>query len=396
MSPVEARFANLSAKRNLKRLHLSWKNNENISEENAKDVLEALAPPTSLKWLEIDKYNGAHFPSWFRDDILGSVVSIDLDDCRNCRELPPFGILTSLRRLKICNMDLVEYIDNRGDLRSSFGCLESLEIRALPNLEGFSRHEVGNEMFPCLSFLHVFKCQKLSLPKLGSVKSLIVFGVGQQLVESISNLCGLTELEMSRCDLTSLPQNVLHNLTTLQTLTIDYFKKIHELPSEFLNGLIALQSLQINSCPELKCLPEGMFEHCSLRRVDIGSCPALEEGFPSSPNQLISLQHLSITSQRLPVLPEGLQHLSSLEYLKISYISELASLPDWLGNLTTLKELIIRHCPDLECIPMSMQRLTNLKTFSIQWCPKLGQRCKKEVGEDWHKISHIPRVDIRC
>ncbi|KAF4379781.1 hypothetical protein F8388_023798 [Cannabis sativa] len=292
-------------------------------------------------------------------------------------------------------MELVQYIDNRGDLRCSFGCLESLHIWGLPNLEGFSRHETGNEMFPCLSSLYVTNCPKLRLPKLGSVKSLRVYGVSQQLLESISNLCGLTELHMSRCDLTSLPQNMLHNLTTLQKLTINRFEKIQELPSDFLNGLIALQSLQIWNCPELKCLPEGMFEHCSLRRVVIGNCPALEEGFPSGPNQLISLQHLSIASQRLPVLPEGLQHLSSLEYLEISYISELASLPDWLGNLTTLKELKIIECPDLECLPMSMQRLTNLKTLSIQRCPKLEQRCEKEIGEDWHKISHIPHLDIR-
>ncbi|KAM6576128.1 hypothetical protein CsatB_027965 [Cannabis sativa] len=395
MSPIEARFANLSEKTNLKNLSLSWNNNEDISEENAKEVLEALAPPTSLKLLEIVNYKGAHFPSWFRDDILGSVVRIDLGDCCNCRELPPFGILTSLRHLSIARMYLVQYIDNRGDIRSSFGCLQSLSIDELPNLEGFSRHEVGNEMFPCLSSLYVDKCPKLSLPKLGSVKSLRVYGVSQQLLESISNLCGLNELDMHHCDLTSLPQNMLHNLTSLQQLTIRDFWRIQELPSDFLNGLIALQSLEIRYCFKLKCLPEGMFRDCSLRRIAIDNCPALEEGFPSGPNQLISLQHLSIASQRLPVLPEGLQHLSSLEYLQISYISELASLPDWLGNLTTLKELGIKGCWDLECIPMSMQRLTNLKKLSIVQCPKLEQRCEKEVGEDWHKISHIPHVNIR-
>ncbi|KAM6576120.1 hypothetical protein CsatB_027957 [Cannabis sativa] len=392
-SAVEAGFANLSEKTNLKNLSLSWNNNEDISVENAKEVLEALAPPTSLKLLEIHKYKGAHFPSWFRDDILGSVVCINLHNCPNCRELPPFGILTSLRRLKICNMDLVEYIDNRGDLRSSFGCLESLEIWSLPNLEGFSRHDqVGNEMFPSLSSLYVRECPKLRLPKLGSVKSLRVYGVSQQLLESISNLCGLTELHMEQCHLTSLPQNMLHNLTTLQKLTIWRFKKIQELPSDFLNGLIVLQTLEIRGCLELKCLPEGMFGHCSLRRIDIKNCPTIEEGFPSGPNKLISLQHLSIGG--LIVLPEGLQHLCSLESLQIFDILELASLPDWLGNLTTLKDLRISTCRDLECIPMSMQRLTNLKKLSIWSCPKLGQRCEKEVGEDWHKISHIPHVDM--
>ncbi|XP_060965740.1 putative disease resistance protein RGA3 [Cannabis sativa] len=398
MNPIEARFANLSAKRSLEGLYLCWNNNEEESEENAKEVLEALAPPASLKWLEIHYYKGAHFSSWFRDDILGSVVRITLSYCHNCRELLHFGKLTSLRYLEVSRMKLVQFIHSHGDLRSSFGCLESLEIVNLPNLEGFSRHEVGNEMFPCLSSLEVTICPKLSLPKLGSVKSLRVDDGRQVLLESISNLYGLTQLHMEHCHLTSLPQNMLHNLNSLQFL-------------------------EIRSCPELTCLPEGMFRDCSLQRIciadceklrslsesfqnltmlnhlELDNCPAIEEGFPSGPNQLISLQHLYIggsydASQRLPVLPESLQHLSSLEHLKISMFSELASLPDWLGNLTTLKELNIICCPDMECIPMSMQRLTNLKTLYIHKCPKLEQRCEKEVGEDWHNISHIPDVRV--
>ncbi|KAM6576125.1 hypothetical protein CsatB_027962 [Cannabis sativa] len=304
MSPIEARFANLSAKRNLKGLRLSWNNNENISEENAKDVLEALAPPTSLKWLEIDTYKGVHFPSWFCNDILGSVVRITLTDCHNCLELPRFGKLTSL-----------------------------------------------------------------------------------------------------------------------QQLTISHFGKIQDLPTDFLFGLNALQDLEISSCRELKCLPEGMFRDCPLQSIiiydckklsslsesfknltmlnslQLRNCPAIEEGFPSGPNHLISLQLLIIRGsydapQSLAVLPEGLQYLSSLEYLELSFLRELASLPDWLGNLTTLKEFKIKGCPDLECIPMSMQRLTNLKKLFIVKCPKLEQKCEKEVGEDWYKISHIPDVRV--
>ncbi|KAM6576129.1 hypothetical protein CsatB_027966 [Cannabis sativa] len=441
-SPIEARFANLSAKRNLKGLHLSWNNNEDESEGNTEGVLEALAPPKSLKRLEIVNYNGSHFPSWFRDDILGSVIRITLYNCRNCRELPPFGKLTSLRHLQVSGMKLVQYIDNElchGDLRRrSFERLESLHITNLPNLERFSRHEVGNEMFPCLSSLIVEKCPKLTLPKVGSVKSLGVVEVRQEFLNSISNnLHGLTDLRIAdNNDMTFLPQNLLNNITSLQNLTIYGFKKIQEMPADFLIGLNALASLEIIFWPELEFLAEGIFQNCSLSSISISGCKKLRSlsesflnltmlkdltlkdcpmlnDFPSGLNQLISLQrlHLSgitITSSdgftysgslrdsfKLVVLPEGLQHLSSLEYLEISNFSKLASLPDWIGNLTTLKELRIEGCPDLECIPMSMQRLTNLKTLSIQWCPKLEQKCEKEVGEDWHKVSHIPQVHIR-
>ncbi|KAF4379776.1 hypothetical protein F8388_023793 [Cannabis sativa] len=249
-SPIEARFANLSAKRNLKGLNLCW--NKYEFERNVEGILEALAPPTSLKWLKIHK---------------------------------------------------------------------------------FSKHEFGNEMFPCLSSLNVEKCPKLTLPKAGSVKSLKVVDVTQELLNSISNLHGLTDLGIAdNNDMTLM----LHNLTSLQHLQMYGFRKIQKMPTDFFIGLNALASLSI-----------------------------------------------------------ALQHLSSLEYLGISYFSELASLPDWLGNLTTLKELEIDACPDLECIPMSMQRLTNLKKLSIVKCPKLEQKYEKEVGEDWHKISHIPHVDIR-
>uniref|UniRef100_A0A803PYQ7 NB-ARC domain-containing protein n=1 Tax=Cannabis sativa TaxID=3483 RepID=A0A803PYQ7_CANSA len=439
-SPIEARFANLSAKRNLKGLHLSWNNNEDESEGNTEGVLEALAPPTSLKRLEIVNYKGSHFPSWFRDDILGSVVRITLSNCHNCRELPPFGKLTSLQHLEVSKMKLVQYIDNElchGDLRRSFERLESLRITNLPKLERFSKHEVGNEMSPCLSSLNVEKCPKLTLPKAGSVRSLRVVEVRQELLNSISNnLHGLTDLRIANNnDMTFLPQNLLHNLTSLQHLRISGFQKIQKMPTDFFIGLNALASLEIICCFELEFLAEGIFQNCSLSSISIRGCKKLRSlsesflnlttlkhltledcpmlnGFPSGLNQLISLQYLSMSgititssdgfgysssrdSSKLVVLPEALQHLSSLEYLSIFCFSELALLPDWLGNLTTLKELGIKGCPDLECIPMSMQRLTNLKKLYIWRCPKLEQKCEKEVGEDWHKISHIPHVDIR-
>uniref|UniRef100_A0A803R2Q7 R13L1/DRL21-like LRR repeat region domain-containing protein n=1 Tax=Cannabis sativa TaxID=3483 RepID=A0A803R2Q7_CANSA len=229
---------------------------------------------------------------------------------------------------------------------------------------------------------------------------------------------------------------MLHNLTSLQHLQMYGFRKIQKMPTDFFIGLNALASLSIVFWPELEFLAEGIFQNCSLSSISICGCKKLRSlsesflnltmlkdltledcpmlnGFPSGLNQLISLQRLNMSgktitssdwfgyssslrdSSGLVVLPEALQHLSSLEYLGISYFSELASLPDWLGNLTTLKELEIDACPDLECIPMSMQRLTNLKKLSIVKCPKLEQKYEKEVGEDWHKISHIPHVDIR-
>ncbi|KAK7846316.1 disease resistance protein rga2 [Quercus suber] len=41
-----------------------------------------------------------------------------------------------------------------------------------------------------------------------------------------------------------------------------------------------------------------------------------------------------------------------------------------------------------------MSYLTSLQSLTIEGCPQLKQRCEKENGEDWDKISHIPYLYI--
>nr|POF10643.1 putative disease resistance protein rga3 [Quercus suber] len=45
-------------------------------------------------------------------------------------------------------------------------------------------------------------------------------------------------------------------------------------------------------------------------------------------------------------------------------------------------------------IPDELQNLTALKTLRIESCPHLQRRCKKDSGEDWHKIARIPNIHI--
>ena len=66
------------------------------------------------------------------------------------------------------------------------------------------------------------------------------------------------------------------------------------------------------------------------------------------------------------------------------------SLPDWLGDMTSLQELSIVNCWELRSLPSSIQRLTNLSHLIILGCPHLEKRCKRETGEDWQFINHIP------
>ncbi|BBG93361.1 hypothetical protein Prudu_001347 [Prunus dulcis] len=72
----------------------------------------------------------------------------------------------------------------------------------------------------------------------------------------------------------------------------------------------------------------------------------------------------------------------------------IEALPKWLGNLTSLIYLKMRDCKNLMYLPTVevVQRLTKLGTLVISGCPLLAERCAKESGPEWHKISHIPHI----
>jgi Leucine-rich repeat (LRR) protein len=107
------------------------------------------------------------------------------------------------------------------------------------------------------------------------------------------------------------------------------------------------------------------------------------------------LNELSIQNcNNLEQLPHSLTQLSSLRELKIDNCENLNELPEWLGELKSLQRLTIGKCPGLDSLPLSIQHLTALEWIVIDDCPLLGKRCTREIGEDWHLISHVPLVFI--
>ncbi|KAL7219143.1 hypothetical protein ACSBR2_012256 [Camellia fascicularis] len=418
---TDAKEANLVGKQNLRVLKLSWgHNSESESQANVEQLLESLEPHPNVEELFIDNYRGAHFPLWMGDSILKNIVSIVLRGCRNCLELPAFGQLPSLRRLEISRMDYVEYIDNYfpgGSPVRGFPALEELHISELPNLVGLSREE-GRELLPCLHKIKIDNCPKLTLPRLSSPKLLDVWSSSNVVLSSISNLSHLTTLSVRDGGMVSFPEEMLQNLTVLESLEIERFRKLKVLPTN-LENLVSLKSLRIWWCDEIESLPDhGLRSLKSLQRLKIDYCnnlsslseslghlTALEKLYvedcpklvtlPDSIKHLVSLRHLHIGGSELKTLPKALKHVPALQSLSISWYTELTSLPEWLGNLTSLQSLCIVYCPKIPSLPHGFQRLTNLQTLSINGCsPELVRRCQKEKGEDWYKIAHIPKIKL--
>ena len=183
---------------------------------------------------------------------------------------------------------------------------------------------------------------------------------------------------------------------SLERLAIEGFPNLEILPS--LDHLHSLRTLVILNWRNLKYLPTGLQWPNGLETLTIGGFWEELDSFPDF--QVGSLMHLTSLSlygwSKLKSLPQQIQHLTSLTLLRIDSFLGVETLPEWLGRLTSLKQLWIDDCKNLKNLPsvQAMQRLTKLQGLKIYGCPHLKQRCSRDSGTNWPKISHIPKIEI--
>ncbi|WVZ12621.1 hypothetical protein V8G54_017151 [Vigna mungo] len=394
----DAKEANLMTKKELNRLHLSWGGSANSEGSNvsAEKVLEALQPPSTLKSFEMRGYRGRQLSHWMRSVVvLRDLVEVNLLDCDNCDELPPLGKLPLLKRLEVSGMKNVKWIDGEtydGVEEKAFPSLEKLTMRNLPNLERMLREE-GVEMLPRLSELRIFCVSNLKFPRLSSVEKLVAVSIDEvaSFMEGVvGNLPSLKTLEIQSVKGAVVLPNQLRGLDALQELCIGDWQDVEYFTEHVLEGLTSLRTLSINYCKKLKSLSEGVQHLACLESLTISGCPELMN-LSSNMSQLTTLWTVSI--KVCSRLPYGLQHVPSLRTLDITSC-KCTSLPDWVGDMTSLQKLSIRFCRELRSLPNSIQHLTNLSHLSIHGCPRLKKRCRRETGEDWQYIKHIPKIEL--
>ncbi|RHN51418.1 putative P-loop containing nucleoside triphosphate hydrolase, leucine-rich repeat domain, L [Medicago truncatula] len=211
----------------------------------------------------------------------------------------------------------------------------------------------------------------------------------QEVKSDLADVAGnnLKSLSISKfANLKELPVE-LGPLTALESLSIERCNEMESFSEHLLKGLSSLRNMSVFSCSGFKSLSDGMRHLTCLETLHIYYCPQLV--FPHNMNSLASLRQLLLVECNESIL-DGIEGIPSLQKLRLFNFPSIKSLPDWLGAMTSLQVLAICDFPELSSLPDNFQQLQNLQTLTISGCPILEKRCKRGIGEDWHKIAHIP------
>ncbi|XP_031259735.1 putative disease resistance protein At3g14460 [Pistacia vera] len=224
-------------------------------------------------------------------------------------------------------------------------------------------------------------------------------------------------LSIQRCEnLKSIPEG-LHTLCKLRRMSI------HECPSlvSFPKYGFPDTDLEVHifGCEKLQALPSRMHALKSIRHLALYLCPNIEsftaEDFPSNLQSLtlpLSIYRplsecgwhklTSLRSLRIWGLPDAisfpekkileikfpisLNRLSVLCFLELKYLSSKT-----FQVLTSLQFLTFSECPNLTSLPDLPPSLLSLHIYK---CPLIEKQCKRNEGQEWSKIVHIPCVKV--
>ncbi|KAM1341186.1 hypothetical protein ACFX2F_005678 [Malus domestica] len=278
-----------------------------------------------------------------------------IDGCESLTSLSLSGqLLRTLKHLQTYRCKQLELIAEDGSFNDNTNhCLEYIEIWNCQNLKSLPD-----------GLCHLSNLQKLHIERCGSLVSIPRLSGGRR-PSNLRNIC------IIYCEkLEALPED-MHNLNSVEELRIDYHEGL-----TFPPNLTLLHIWKVKSCKSLWELEWGLHRLTFLSKLGIyGDDP----GTMSFPPDMVRMETL---------LPKSLAHLSIHSFPNLKKLSGKG-----FQFLTSLQSLRLWNCPKLASIP-DEGLPPSLTQLWISGCPVLKERCQPGKGHYWHKISHIPSIQI--
>ncbi|KAL3497657.1 hypothetical protein ACH5RR_040389 [Cinchona calisaya] len=299
---------------------------------------------------------------------------LNLNNLSKLALVPNLGNLMCLRRLEITGCGNL----TRFPILKGLVSLQELTIVECPNLTTLLSQDSDEELqgFGSIETIYLVNC-----PILVGVPEIHIFQSPRQLT-------------IRGCDRVLASWTRLETLTSLEDLTI--ISSPCFWPTN-LQDLTSLTSLEIGVC---YYDDSETLDYFPWHDSTSGSGTSSSSSGSRSADNNIQQYFVSLTSlklrgwRKLKSLPEQIQYISALRDLTIDNFHDLEALPEWLGNIPCLQRLELLYCRNLKQLPEAMKCLTNLQELAISRCPLLEERCSKDSGAEWHKIAHIPKIDI--
>ncbi|KAL5825895.1 hypothetical protein ACOSQ3_021958 [Xanthoceras sorbifolium] len=341
--------------------------------------------PSSLKELELRSCEKLQFVFADAEETGTSSSSYSAIQEENINDLNIF-----LERLTVISCPSLTCLSTRDQLPAT---LKYLYTSLCSNLTTLSRGQLPDS----LQELKIRECSKLEsiTERFHNSMLLETITIGycenfESIPEGIHKLSRLREIDIYGCpSLVCFPEGVIP-IANLRRFSIDDCKNLKAIP----RGLQTLDCLRIWRCPSIKSFPEECF-HTKLTTLGIGGLYLYERLIQWGLYKLTSLTSLEFYSVGNVVSFEiGMMLPTSLTYLYISSFPKLKYLTsDGFQNLTSLVNLSIWSCPNLISFP-KIGLPPSLMELDIGNCPMLKERCRKDRGQEWPKIAHIPCTKI--
>ncbi|XP_034898984.1 putative disease resistance protein RGA1 [Populus alba] len=271
-----------------------------------------------------------------------------------------------------CKTDFEKYLLEFKHLRS-LELMDDSEFEAFPERIGALKH------LRYLDFGNNVKIKRLpkSLFKLYNLQAMVTGEGLEELPKDVRYMISLRFLFLVTKQ-KRLPEGGIGCLKFLQTLLIFGCENLENL-CEDMQGLRSLRKLVIHHCDSLISLPRSIKCLTTLEELFIIDCEELD---------LMTIEKKN---------EEKIQPLSrSLRIVMFDNLPSTIALPEQFlqGSAESLQTFIIKKCSSIGEMPECISNLKKLQNLEISDCPRLSKRCRRETGEDWPTIKHIPKIEV--